>query len=323
MSAPAHQPTPALELSGVSKTFGRVQALRTVTLRVPRGGTFGLLGPNGAGKTTLISLAAGFLRPDAGEVRVLGAPAGDFAALCGRVSLLPQDAELQPGVALGAQLAHFGRLSGSPPGEARSAVARALSAVRLDDAAGRLPRTLSHGMRKRAAIAQALLGEPELLFLDEPTAGLDPENARHVRALVRELGRERSVVLCSHNLHEVQELCDHVAILQDGRLVESGAMASLTAEALRLRITLHEPAAGKAAATLGGLEHVVSVEVASEHCLEVFLHADAADDRVGTSKRLLARLLEHDWIPAELRSGASLESRFLELTVDEEEDEAE
>jgi len=308
--------TAALELSGVSKAFAGVQALQDVSLRIPRGGTFGLLGPNGAGKTTLLSLAAGFLRPDTGRVEVLGAEATDFAKLCGRVSLLPQDAEFQPGVALGAQLAHFGRLSGLTRREAESAAGRALEAVRLGDVAERAPRTLSHGMRKRAALAQALLGEPELVFLDEPTAGLDPENARHVRELVRELGRERTVVLCSHNLHEIQELCDHVAILLRGRLVEAGPMTRLTADALRVRITLHAPAAAAAAETLGALDAVVSVEVASERSFELHLHAHAAGDRPGISKLLLARLLEHDWVPAEVRSSASLESRFLELTVD-------
>jgi ABC-2 type transport system ATP-binding protein len=138
-----------------------------------------------------------------------------------------------------------------------------------------------------------------------------------VRELMRTLARERTVVLCSHNLHEIQELCDHVAILSRGRVVEAGPMARLTAEALRVRITLHAPAAAAAAELLGGLAHVVSVEIESERSFEVHLHADAAGDRPGVSKRLLAQLLERDWIPAEVRSGASLESRFLELTVDE------
>jgi ABC-type multidrug transport system ATPase subunit len=307
----------ALELDGVSKGFGRVEALREVSLRVPRGGLFGLLGPNGAGKTTLLSLAAGFLHPDAGEVRVLGAPATEFATLCGRVSLLPQDADFQPGVALAAQLVHFGRLAGLDRSQAGAAARRALEAVRLGDVADRLPRTLSHGMRKRAALAQALLGEPELLFIDEPTAGLDPENARHVRELVRDLGAERTVVLCSHNLHEIQELCKNVAILQGGRVIESGPMAELTGDASRLRIVLHTPGAAAAAEALASLPAVAGSEAVDERILSVALDEAAATDRAAAVRAVLARLLERDHVPAELRGGASLESRFLELTAEE------
>jgi ABC-type multidrug transport system ATPase subunit len=283
---------PALELTEVSKAFGDVQALDQISIAVPRGGVFGLLGPNGAGKTTLVSLAAGFLHPDAGQIRVLGVDAGDFGALCGRISLLPQDAELQPGIALRAQLAHLARLSGLAHTEAETAVRDALETVQLMEMADRAARTLSHGMRKRAALAQALLGAPELIFLDEPTAGLDPENARHVRELVRSIGSERTVVLCSHNLHEIQELCDHVAILQRGRLVEVGSMAQLTSEAHRVRI------------------------ISSEWSFEVhFEPTVATEDRAGVARVLLTQLLERDWIPAEVRSGTTLESRFLELTT--------
>nr|MDJ0851387.1 ABC transporter ATP-binding protein [Myxococcota bacterium] len=210
----------ALELDGVSKHFGPLTALDDVSLRVPTGSLFGLLGPNGAGKTTLLSIAGGFLRPDGGDARVLGARAGDFGRLRGRLAMLPQDADFQGGVAVGEQLTLFGRLSGLGHAEARSAAERALHAVRLGDVGPRLPRALSHGMRKRAALAQALLGEPELLFLDEPTAGLDPENARHTRELIRSLRGERTVVLCSHNLHEIQDLCDEVAVLHRGRVAE-------------------------------------------------------------------------------------------------------
>jgi len=309
--------TAALELTGVSKGFGGVEALREVTLRVPSGGLFGLLGPNGAGKTTLLSLAAGFLRPDAGDVRVLGAEASDFARLCGRVSLLPQDAEFQPGIALASQLAHFGRLCGLGRTSADTAARRALAAVRLEDVSDRPPRTLSHGMRKRAALAQALLGDPELLFVDEPTAGLDPENARHVRELIREAGSQRTVVLCSHNLHEIQELCENVAILRAGRLIEAGPMAQLTADALRVRVTLHAPGAEAAAQALADLPPVARVEAEDEHTMTVVLREEATSDRAGAVRQLLARLLERDHVPAELRSSASLESRFLELTAND------
>jgi ABC-2 type transport system ATP-binding protein len=293
--------TAALELASVSKRFGRVGALDAVSLAVPVGGLFGLLGPNGAGKTTLLGVAAGFLRADAGEVRRLG-----------RLSWLPQDASFQPGVPLGEQLELFGRLSGLGAREAREDAGRVLEAVRLGDAGRRLPRELSHGMRKRAALGQALLGEPELVFLDEPTAGLDPENARHVREIVRSLRGRCTVVLCSHNLHEIQELCDHVAVLHEGRIVESGPLEQLTAAALRLRISLGTPGAARAAELLSALGEVSAVGVTGECDVDVHLRPGA--DRDAAVRAVLARLLECDLVPHRLLPGASLEARFLELT---------
>ncbi len=306
--------TAALELDRVSKHFGPLAALDDVSLRVTRGSLFGLLGPNGAGKTTLLSIAAGFLRPDTGEARVLGALADDFGTLRGRLAMLPQDADLQGGVAVGEQLTLFARLSGLRSGEARSAAHRALEAVRLGDAAGRLPRALSHGMRKRVALAQALIGEPELLFLDEPTAGLDPENARHTRELIRALRGQRTVVLCSHNLHEIQELCDEVAVLHRGRVAECGRMEGLTEAARLLRVTLGQPRAARAAEALAPLDVVDRVEVTGELDFNVHL-ADAGEAETEAAvEAVLARLLAQGLVPRRLLPGASLESRYLEVT---------
>ena len=302
----------ALDLEGVSKRFGRVTALDSVSLRVPSGGLFGLLGPNGAGKTTLLSIAAGFLRADSGRVRVLGVEATDVSQLCGRVGMLPQDATFQPNVPVVEQMVLFGRLSGLGATEAARAASEALEAVRLADAGARLPGSLSHGMRKRAALAQALIGRPELVFLDEPTAGLDPENARHARELIRSLRAHSSIVLCSHNLHEIQDLCDHVAILHRGRVMESGPMDQLTAAALLLRISLGRPDAARVPPLLEALHGVSRVEVTGECEFNVHLLPDP--DRDTAVKSVLARLLERDLVPRRVLPGASLESRFLEIT---------
>jgi len=306
--------TAALHLAEVGKHFGGVAALDGVSLEVPRGSLFGLLGPNGAGKTTLLSLAAGFLRPDAGTVRVLGEEATDFSALRGRLSMLPQDAVFQPRVPLVEQLVFFARLSGLDARAAKRAAHEALDAVQLADAALRAPRTLSHGMHKRAALGQALVGAPELVFLDEPTAGLDPENARHARELIRSLRGERTVVLCSHNLHEIQDLCDTVAVLHRGRVVESGPMEELTAAALLLRIVLGSPRASETNALLTQLPQVERVEVTGEAELNVHLVGHAESERDAAVKSVLQALLAADLVPRQVLPGASLESRFLEIT---------
>ncbi len=315
----------AIELRDVAKHFGPVTALDGVSIAVEAGRVFGLLGPNGAGKTTLLSLVSGFLHPDAGHVRILGEEPGSMRGLRGRFSILPQDAGLQPARSLLDQLVLFDRLAGASPVEARRAAVQALAEVGLEDEADRPGRGLSHGMHKRAAIAQALLGDPEVLLLDEPTAGLDPENARRVRDLVRRLAGGRTLVISSHNLQEIEELCDDVAILHRGRVAEAGRMEDLTSRADLLRIQL-EPRAGEPShacvtrQVCAALEQVAGVRSASAAeggRVRLELEPGGVGERTGVVKQVLQRLLELDRVPRELVRGASLESRFLEIAGDD------
>ncbi|WP_417347370.1 ABC transporter ATP-binding protein [Ferrimonas sp.] len=204
-----------IEARGLTKSYGSKIALDGVDLNLAASGSIALVGPNGAGKTTLMSLICGYLRPSKGEIRVLGeAPGG--SALLGRIGALPQDAQLDPGFSVGIQLSHYAALQGIP--KPKEEARRVLELVQLSETFNSLPQSLSHGMRKRVTIAQALIGQPELVLLDEPTAGLDPANARAVRELVNRLRGQCRFIISSHNLEELQKMCDTVLHIDHGRL---------------------------------------------------------------------------------------------------------
>ena len=176
------------------KRFGDLEALKGVSFTVPEKSIFGLIGPNGAGKTTLMSLILGYLDPTAGRVRVLGVGPREVHTLRGKVAALPQDAELPGAVSVQETLAFFGRLCGLQGPALNADVDRVLSLVDMRDWRQKKLRQLSHGMRKRIGIAQALLGSPEVVVLDEPTAGLDPKHAYELVELFRKIRATSTII---------------------------------------------------------------------------------------------------------------------------------
>lgn len=228
--------TPAITLERLSKHFGPKRAVDDVSFSVQEGHCYGLIGPNGAGKTTTFSMMCGYLFPTTGSIRILGVDPFEPGALKGKVGVLPQDAILPPTWPVGALLTYFGQLSGlpSPEQEAR----RVLDKVQLPETWGLFANQLSHGMAKRVSMAQALMGSPPVIFLDEPTAGLDPKIAASVRQLIRELKGQHTVVVSSHNLQELEELCDATAILDKGKLVSAATMADLTGQMAEFRVQI-------------------------------------------------------------------------------------
>ena len=229
------------------KRRGKHRALDGLTLSVPRGSILGLVGENGAGKTTWMMTVAGFLRPDSGEIDLLGLGPFDAACHAGRISILPQDSELPlESTPMGA-LYRFGRLQGLSPNAARRSAHDALAAVNLLDRANATVRTLSHGMRKRAMVAQCFVGNPEIVLLDEPLNGLDPVEADRLRRFIASQRGRRTVVVSSHNLEDVERLCTHVAVIGKGRLVRMDTVAAITHGTDRIVYTLSS-APGDAAA---------------------------------------------------------------------------
>ena len=227
----------AVDLRAVHKRFGLVHALKGAELRVPRGSIFALIGPNGAGKTTLFGLCCGFLTADAGVVEILGGKP-DALRLKGRLGALPQDAMLGRDITIREHLVFLARLQGMALPQARSEAERALALGHLGELGERRAGALSHGQVKRVGVAQAFLGEPELILLDEPTAGLDPRHAHDLRNLIRSRRGKQTIVVSSHNLQELEAICDEAAFMEKGQTTEAGVIATLTARDAEIHVQL-------------------------------------------------------------------------------------
>jgi len=206
-----------IQCKNLSHRYSDKLALDNVNFSVDAGEPIALVGPNGAGKTTLFSILCGYLKPSSGQVEILGC-SPNSPRLFGRLGALPQDALLDPRFSVLKQLIFLARLQGMDNKQAKQDAQRVLALVDLSDTANTKPQELSHGMRKRIAIAQSLLGKPELIFLDEPTAGLDPANARSIRKLIADLSDEATFMVSSHNLDELEKLCRTILYLENGKL---------------------------------------------------------------------------------------------------------
>jgi len=318
--------TYAVSIKGLSKRFGRTQALSDVSFDVPSHSIFGLLGPNGAGKTTLFSLTANFLKASAGLIEVLGIDTRYISRLRGRLSILPQDAQFQTNVPILDQLVFFRRLAGRTSPQAQEEVLHTLDMVGLQSVARRRVRSLSHGMIKRLGVAQAFLGHPEVILLDEPTAGLDPANARQVRDLVKQLQESATILVSSHNLQEIQELCDHVAILDRGRLVLTGSVDEITRSRRECKFGLSRPLQDGELQRLRAIRGVRSIEPtnvptananhpapSAEYLVVLDLSTEGVEQDAVIAA-LLRDILDLGITPRRLTEGRSLESQFLEVT---------
>ncbi len=228
----------AIHLRRLTKRFGTKTAVDDVTLTIDVGSVYGLIGPNGAGKTTTFSMMSGYLRPSEGSVDVLGRSPTDVDGLRSRIGVLPQDAILPATERVGDLLVHLARLQEIPSSKAIELARRALADVQGEDWWNQRCGSLSHGMAKRVALAQSFLGDPEVVLLDEPTAGLDPRVAWEMRQLIVAKKGRCTIVISSHNLQELEEVCDGAAVLDRGRVIASGTMAELTAanEEVHIRV---------------------------------------------------------------------------------------
>ena len=229
------------------------------------------------------------------------------------VGVLNGAADLEEEVEAGAGVEFFAIAELGDRRAARKSAEHALDMVGLPEIAKKAARALSHGMMKRVALCQAFLGNPEVIFLDEPTAGLDPDNARRIRQLVKEFTKEKTVIFSSHNLQEVQDLCDHVCIIDKGIVVEAGSMDSLTSSSHLVRVELPSALPPEADRALRGLPAVTGLEVTSpnEFNLRLDLGSISKDEAM---KSIYSTLASFEIYPRSVFEGASLEARFLEIT---------
>ena len=219
-----------IEVSHLTKQYGRHLAVDDVSFRVEDGQIYGLLGPNGAGKSTIMNILTGYLSATSGLVTVQGHPLpeeADAAKAC--VGYLPEQPPLYPEMTVQEYLTFAAELKGVKKAERAGQVQNAARRTGLENVLPRLIRSLSKGYKQRVGVAQALLGSPQIIILDEPTVGLDPAQVIELRKLIRELGKTHTVILSSHILSEVQAVCQRVLILSKGRLAASGTLEELTA----------------------------------------------------------------------------------------------
>jgi ABC-2 type transport system ATP-binding protein len=219
-----------IEVTHLSKAYGSFAAVSDVSFRVDSGEIVGFLGPNGAGKSTTLRILAGFLGATSGTVRIGGHDIGEEPILArSQLGYMPETSPLYPEMRVGEYLAFRAELKRIPRGKRRDAVAKSLAEAHVEDVASIVIGHLSKGYRQRVGLADALLGDPPLLILDEPTAGLDPNQIREVRSLVRRLGEKHTVLLSTHILSEVEATCTRALVIARGRLVAQGSIDEIRA----------------------------------------------------------------------------------------------
>ena len=311
-----------IEATGLGKRFGARHAVRDVTFSIGAGEIVGFLGPNGAGKTTTLRMLTGFLPPTAGEARVAGFDVvSQSMEVRSRIGYLPETVPVYRDLTVSAYLDFVARLKGIARGEQARRIATVVDACGIGDVRGRRIGALSRGYRQRVGLAQALLNDPDVLFLDEPTVGLDPKQIVEIRELIKSLAGRRTVLLSTHILPEVNVLCRRVLIIHKGRLVADARPEDLRARGQgRLRIEVEARAPQDTLAAL--LARVAGI--AAVDTLETNAHGDARarvtaldgdDPREAIAAALVAAGIG-------LRSmsvaSASLEDVFLELVTREE-----
>ncbi len=306
-----------IEVSHLSKYYGRHPAIQDLSFTVPDGQIYGLLGPNGAGKSTIMNILTGYLAPTEGEVKVAGfslPEQAQQAKAC--VGYLPEQPPLYPEMTVQEYLDFVAELKGVKKAARKEQVRKAARRTGLEEVLPRVIRSLSKGYRQRVGIAQALLGSPKLIILDEPTVGLDPAQVIEIRKLIRDLGRAHTVILSSHILSEVQAVCQQVLILSEGHLVAVGTPEEL-GEKLNPGSCLRATAQGKADAVLAAVRAVpgickVKLESAEDGQVTFTAESkDAVDRRAAVSRALAAAGCTVLALAAENRS---LEEVFLALT---------
>ena len=297
-------PDYVIEAHGLRKAYGDVVAVDEVDLVVERGRVYGALGPNGSGKSTTVRMLLGLARPDKGEVKLFGKPLKeDSSSLLKRVGAVVETPAFVPYLSGRDNLKLLAKYT---PGPTNGTIETVLERVNLSEAAHRRFKNYSLGMKQRLGIAAAILNDPELIVLDEPTNGLDPQGTREVRALIPELAAEgRTIVLCSHLLYEVEQVCDAVTIFQKGRVVAQGRTKDLIGTRSRLEIRVPDMVAGEAllrssqwASSISRLDGVLLIE--------------GAGDQGEAVNRLLAAGGQYASVIRPIQT--SLEDVFFELT---------
>lgn len=309
-----------IQVSNLCKSYGSKVAISDVTFDVKPGEILGFLGPNGAGKTTTMRILCGYLPPTSGTVMVAGHDVfTESLKVRQKIGYLPESVPLYPEMTVESYLTFMAQIRGVPRRERRDRVAQVMKRCHVDDVRSTLIGRLSRGYRQRVGIAQALVHDPPVLVLDEPTVGLDPKQITDTRQLIKSLGSSHTILLSTHILPEVSMTCNRVVIVNEGRVIAEDTPDNLTRRlrgSERVALEVRGPA-DQVRAVLAGLPNVLNVEVVVQDGRPRF-YVDCA---VGQDVRedLAAAIVGNGWGLLELRSiGMSLEEVFLKLTTREE-----
>lgn len=303
--------TPALiEFAGLRRDYGPLRAVDGVDLTLARGEVLGLLGPNGAGKSSTLQMLAGTLAPSAGRITIDGIDLlGEPRRAKRRLGYLPEQPPIHPDMTVNEYLGFAAALHGVPRRDRATAVGRAIERCGLEAMGDRLLGQLSKGYQQRAGIAQAIVHDPAVIVLDEPTTGLDPIQIRAIRALIGELGRDRGVILSTHILAEVQAICSRVAIMHRGRIVFCEPLAALGRDRPEaLLVTLARP---PATVDLAALDGVTEAESIDQHRFRLALEPASAG-----AERIAEQIVAAGWGLTGLAAEEhTLEQIFVEMTA--------
>lgn len=310
----------------ISKSFGSLRAVQGVSFELPKGQIAGLLGPNGAGKSTTIRMVTGFLTPDAGSIAIAGCDIASQPALAkSQIGYLPESAPIYPEMSVRGYLKHRAKLYRVEGRKISASIDRVMAQTRITDVARRRVGHLSKGYRQRVGLAAALVHDPQVLILDEPTNGLDPTQIREARSLIRELSEQRTTLLCSHILPEVERTCDRVIIMAGGRIRADGTPSELIDNAQRSTRYIVEirtnPSAGieHALRTLAAVPGVALTRPAPNQPLDAgrgwsLVEVEAAPGEPDLRESIAAAADDQGLFIRELRTLApTLESLFVQL----------
>lgn len=306
-----------IEVRNLTKRYGRHSAVNDISFQVGPGKIVGFLGPNGAGKTTTLRMLTGYLPPTSGYAEVAGHDIFRQSLKARRkIGYMPENVPLYMDMRVREYLSYRAQLKGLTGKAARQNIWEAMELCDLINVRRKMIKTLSKGYRQRVGLADALIHQPELLVLDEPTNGLDPNQIRSIRNLIRRLGEKHTILLSTHILHEVEMTCDHVIIVDEGRIKATGAPSELVGQmraAGKISIELHADAE-TAAGVISRLDHVKKViqEDSGDEWSRFSVLVDSGTD---TRERLANLANQHGWpIRTLYRHTATLEDVFVELT---------
>lgn len=315
-----------IEALGLEKRYGDLVAIQDVSFRVEKGEIVGFLGPNAAGKTTTMRILTGFMPPTAGSARIAGYDVTEQSVEARRhVGYLPENVPLYNEMTVRGYLAFMAQLRGVPRRQVPSRVAEVIDAVRIGDRADAIIGKLSRGYRQRVGLAQAMVHNPDVLILDEPTVGLDPAQVIEVRQLIKSLGGSRTVILSTHILPEASAVCGRILIINEGRLVAADTPENLTRRlrsSQQVRLQVRGPR-DEVCATLANVDGVAHVEVGSTRDGVTSFTLDAEPEK-DVREAVARAVVAVGWGLLELQAvDMSLEEVFLKLTQEEEQAQAE